>query len=256
MNSEEKIIDMVAMVYREFDITDVPIDCEAVIISLGYKLIPYSALSSSKQRACIRISSDAFISGSAIFYNDCEIPKRIRFSLMHELGHALLGHKAGSPEEEHEADTFASWMLVPRVGLCLCDQLTTSTLSERYDVSLAAAGYVLRDYPDWLHRASDDPYPGERVLAEQLSVQRKMALKEEAATYKQQMLREGSEKRTIIRLDPFIPKSRTIKGQLREISKRKCFLKALADRYDLDLPELLMEQQRVNYYYGYGLKVM
>ncbi len=252
MNTEEKIIDTVATIYKELDIIEVPIGCESIIISLGYKLIPYSSLSNSKQRACIRISGDAFISGSSIYYNDVELHHRVRFSLMHELGHAILGHRSGSPEEEHEADTFASWMLCPRVDLCLCERLTTTELSDRYDISLSAAGYVLRDYPDWRRRASESPYAAEKALFEQLSISEKKAAIEEDKAYERCVLMERSERRPIIYLEPFIYKSSTLKGQLREYAKRIKYLKNLAERFDLELPELLLEQQRVNYYYSYA----
>ena len=251
MLSEEKIINTVSAIYRNLDITEFPIDCKAIIISLGYKLIPYSALSYSKQRACIRISSDAFTAGSNIYYNDTEPPRRIRFTLMHELGHAVLGHKSGSPEEEHEADTFASWMLCPRVDLCLCEHLTTSELSNRYDISLTAAGHVLREYPIWQCRASESPYAAEKELSEQLSIFAKKEAKEVAEAYKKCILKERSELRPLIRLEPFIYKSHTLRGQLREYAKRINYLKNLAEHFDLELSELLLEQQRVNYYYRY-----
>ena len=40
-------------------------------------------------------------------------PARLRFTLAHELGHRVLGHRDSTPAEEREADCFASHLLCP-----------------------------------------------------------------------------------------------------------------------------------------------
>ena len=63
---------------------------------------------------------------------------RHRFSIAHELGHAILGHRHDETEvAEQEANAFAGALLVPRAWLKDdIDTFTTvSTLSERYEVS-------------------------------------------------------------------------------------------------------------------------
>ena len=55
-----------------------------------------------------------------IFYNKNEPPYRVRFSIMHEFGHYILGHNIGSSrsddiyrKQELEANYFAAQMLMP-----------------------------------------------------------------------------------------------------------------------------------------------
>ena len=258
MNTDEKIISMVAMVYRECDITDVPIDCQSVIEALGYDLIPYSCLSYGKRKACRKISEDAFTAGGAIYYNDTEaFYTRVRFSLMHELGHLLLGHTSDDHLKEQEADAFASWMLVPRVDLELCHRIEVSEVAQRYDISLTAARYIVYTYNSWLSRSRFYLSPAERILAEQLSIKAKMREKESEEErrrilkdiYKPRPLESPWSQQRILRLEPYRVKSKTLRGQLREISKRRRYLERLSLSYDIDLSELLLEQSRVNYYY-------
>lgn len=259
MNSEEKIIGMVAMVYRECDITDVPIDCQGVIEALGYDLIPYSRLAQSKRQACRKISEDAFTAGGVIYYNDTEdFYTRIRFSLMHELGHLLLGHTAEDPFREQEADTFASWMLVPRVDLELCHRIEVSEVANRYDISLTAAKCIVNTYDGWFSRARFYLCPGERILTEQLSIKKKRAIKK-AEDERRRIFNDVCRIRPsespwsqqgVLKLEPFRPKSKTLKGQLRELAHRRNYLKEFCYIYGLDFEEVMLDQARVDHYYA------
>ncbi len=259
MNAEKQIIKMVALVYRECDIIDVPIDCQAVIETLGYDLIPYSRLARSKRQACRKISEDAFTAGGTIYYNDTEaFYTRIRFSLMHELGHLLLGHTVDDPFREQEADTFASWMLVPRVDMELCRVMDAAEVAGRYDISLSAARCVINDYDRWRCHSRYGLFRAEEVIAEQLSIETKKARKK--ACEARRMIRSNVYKmdpehspwrqhKAIIKLEAFRPKSKTINGQLRELAQRRKHLRALSQMYGLDFDELMLEQARVDHYY-------
>ena len=259
MNSEEKIIEMVAMVYRECDIIDVPIDCCAIIEALGYDLVPYSCLSRSKRLACRRISEDAFTTGGTIYYNDTEaFYTRVRFSLMHELGHLLLQHSDSDTLREQEADTFASWMLAPRVDLELCQKIEVSEVAGRYDISLTAARYIVNTYDVWLSRTRFSLSPAERALAEQLSIKKKRAIKkaedERRRIFNDVCRIRPSEspwsQQRVLRLEPFRPKSKTLKGQLRELAHRRNYLKEFCYIYGLDFEEVMLDQARVDHYYA------
>ena len=58
------------------------------------------------------------------------------------------------------------------------------------------------------------------------------------------------ERKPVISLSPFKPKSRTLKGQLREYARRKEYLRWLSEEYDLDFEGLIIEQEWANLYYG------
>lgn len=117
-----------------------------------------------------QISDEAFScetsTGYVIFYNDdtnFKLPRRIRFTLAHELGHILLGHfdnhkgflsrngfDIADPVREKEADIFASELLVPKGLVAIgCSQ---TEIVDKFDISEDAAYYALKtktQYP-WL----------------------------------------------------------------------------------------------------------
>lgn len=49
-----------------------------------------------------------------MFYDARANPRRMRYTIAHELGHILLNHRMEEPWEEREADYFASQLLAPR----------------------------------------------------------------------------------------------------------------------------------------------
>ena len=60
---------------------------------------------------------------------------RYNFSVAHELGHIVLKHTGTSPEEEREADTFASHLLVPRPVLSCIRHTNITDLCATFGVS-------------------------------------------------------------------------------------------------------------------------
>lgn len=50
-----------------------------------------------------------------ILYNQEKYDPRMRFTILHEIGHIRLGHKKHGPVEENEADFFAAQLLAPNV---------------------------------------------------------------------------------------------------------------------------------------------
>lgn len=84
-----------------------------------------------------------------VYYNSANNLGRIRFSLMHELGHYMLGHSGTSQENEDEADCFASYILAPRVAINYYQCSTADQLHDRFGLSYAAANRTLIDYNTW-----------------------------------------------------------------------------------------------------------
>jgi Zn-dependent peptidase ImmA (M78 family) len=85
-----------------------------------------------------------------IFYNESEALYRIRFSIMHELGHYLLGHKLNLNLEddlygvqEIEANCFAAQVLMPEQLLRVCSKrgktLSDDFIIRSFEVSREAA---------------------------------------------------------------------------------------------------------------------
>lgn len=89
-----------------------------------------------------------------IFYRETQSPRRIRFTLAHELGHLILGWHIGTAQcsidmgtagrspDEREADTFAASLLIPN----------------RWVASLLAEGIGISDVVRRLEEADVSPY--------------------------------------------------------------------------------------------------
>lgn len=81
---------------------------------------------------------------ATILYNEDIISnERKRFTIAHEIGHIVLGHKKHSINNEKEADTFASQLLLPH---CVLEQLvklgksiTETYLKDKFGLSNEAA---------------------------------------------------------------------------------------------------------------------
>lgn len=84
------------------------------------------------------------IKKATILYNENIVSnERKRFTIAHEIGHIVLGHKEHSDNNEKEADTFASQLLLPH---CILEELvrcgkvvTESYLKEKFGLSNEAA---------------------------------------------------------------------------------------------------------------------
>ena len=136
-------------VYVECDIRSFPIDCFKILRHYNFRIYTYAQLLAANPRLyemCRKYSDDAFRYQNIICYNQQSHEKRIRFSLMHELGHYILGHKEDSDENEDEADYFASCMLAPRIAILKTGCGTAEDIHDQFDVSYAAANRILSDF--------------------------------------------------------------------------------------------------------------
>ena len=112
---ERKVVDL----YIEQDIHSFPLDPFKILEKRGYKLIPFSKFGIEACPELVNDDNDAFSFYSPeykthlIIYNDEKPLQRIRFTLMHELGHIDLGHKGESDLARREADAYAGYALAP-----------------------------------------------------------------------------------------------------------------------------------------------
>lgn len=146
----EKILE----IYKECNITSFPIDCAAILKHYGYKVLTYKELQSKNEelyRLCSLLSDDAFSDRvlRIVAYNHKTNAGRIRFSLMHELGHIILSHTSHSQANENEADYFASNILAPRPVIFRANAHTADAIHEKFGLSYAAANIALDDYKHW-----------------------------------------------------------------------------------------------------------
>lgn len=136
------ILTKVLEVYDTCDVFLFPIDCLYIINKLNIKAVPYSSLSIDKQTVLKEVSTDSYRIGNTIYYNDdrSELVKgRIRFNLMHELGHIVLDHLEESDYNEDCANWFAGEILAPTVIVNECfniyNQSARSSITKAFNIS-------------------------------------------------------------------------------------------------------------------------
>lgn len=156
------------------DVKRFPLDCFKILSCYGYKIYPYSRIKKENPelyQMCIRYSEDAFHIGSKrlIAYNDAKPRGRIRFSLMHELGHHILEHRHDIPSNEWEADYFANNLLAPRIVLYYARLKRIREISDLFEMSVSAAYYAAQDFSEWCREVCIyGMHPYDRSLYRQL----------------------------------------------------------------------------------------
>ena len=144
----DKIKYAVYSIYVKCDISQLPFDCFDILNAKGYQCKKYSQLTENKYEACMLLSPDSCTIGNTIYYNDKKSKRRIRFSLMHELGHIEL-----NTEDEAEANLFSSNILCPSIALYFAKLNNIREISNLFNISLECAKYAKEFYEKWLYSA-------------------------------------------------------------------------------------------------------
>lgn len=150
--NRETMNGLILKVLKDCDIRSFPIDCFKILDRYGLKYFKYSELEEPLHSICFKFSEDSLNYEEKICYNEKKAPGRIRFSLMHELGHVLLNHGSfHSDEMEQDANSFASNILAPRIVIHHADCKNENDVSKLFDVTFECARYAFQDYRRW-HR--------------------------------------------------------------------------------------------------------
>jgi Zn-dependent peptidase ImmA (M78 family) len=144
---------MTFLIFQRCGIKKFPFDCLEILDDLGIKVIKYSELSKRKQEMCFKCSDSAFLFDFDIYYNDNESDQRIKFSLMHELGHIMLGHKEHTAENEKAANFFAKNMLAPPIAIHYAKTTIIKDIASLFDITLSFASNAIDYYKKW-HNAT------------------------------------------------------------------------------------------------------
>lgn len=151
-----KIETVVVELFIKLKIGTYPIDPFDIIQKLGFVLRKYSELSLYEQ---IKLRSkdldatscfDPELKTFVICYDDEKYPRRVRFTLMHEVGHILLGHKEESELAKRMANYFAAYSLAPSpiIGVYKCHD--ACDVADNFVVTDECAFYSFRRYSNWL----------------------------------------------------------------------------------------------------------
>ena len=174
----EKIKQLVADTIIDADIRDYPFNVFEVAKSLEIEIKSYQSQSDKKCNECFKQSDDGFTvlaeysthSKWIIYYNENMSEQRIRFTVMHEIGHIVLNHSESSDVTEKEANFFAKYILTPPCilhVLCLKDCVE---IMERFNVSMQVATNALNYYHNWMSFGCQFYTDYEEVILNNISV--------------------------------------------------------------------------------------
>lgn len=139
-------------VFQSCNIISFPFNCYDVLNNYDLNVFSYNSFNEEFKEYCLLCSDDAYSFKDKIFYNPSMPKRRIRFSLMHELGHYLLKHGENrSPEEESEANYFASNILMPRMAIHYSRIHNIKELANLFDISLECMEYSYNNYTKWIY---------------------------------------------------------------------------------------------------------
>lgn len=145
-----------------------PIDPFVIAKALGIHLHTYAELKERGEELSYKYSIDGYSSYKNelewhIYYNEKMPPARIRFTIMHEIGHFQLGHiKIGTNNEteEAEANYFAKYALAPSViihkNLYPC--VNPERIQNMFLISKEASVYAYSLYLKWLKKFKETGY--------------------------------------------------------------------------------------------------
>ncbi|MDE6434652.1 MAG: ImmA/IrrE family metallo-endopeptidase [Lachnospiraceae bacterium] len=156
--------------YKELRIRDTAFDVFDVANRKGYRLIAYSKLKRSKREYLRANGYDAInyyderYKCFVIIYDDKPSLQRQRFSIMHEIGHILLGHKQESDLARIQANYFAAYALAPNPLIHFYDIEDYVELAETFNISQECAMLCAYRYNNWLQFGSQDFLPYENDL--------------------------------------------------------------------------------------------
>lgn len=150
--SHHSLMEKIVSIYKECNIESFPLECHSVILHYGFRIYTYEELKKQNMRLyelAAKYSKDSFTFSDIIAYNDKQSRCRVPFSLMHEFGHYILGHKEETLENEDEADTFASHILAPRILIHKYGYQTADQIHDTFGLSYAASNRALASYKKW-----------------------------------------------------------------------------------------------------------
>lgn len=153
----EYIKEEVINLFERYAIRCVPISGFEIATKMGVRLVSYSVLSEQKRWAALKLSPDGFFwepgdGREYIFYNDSVDYERTNMTILHELGHDVLGHYEGmSPDVmEAEAAFFAKYAAAPPPLVHCLNLKSPKEISVSFRISYTAALNALNYYRKWL----------------------------------------------------------------------------------------------------------
>ncbi len=162
--------------FTRYDVKCIPINGFEIASKMGVIVVPYSSLSTKKLEIAYTISQDGFYAEHGdgkeyIFYNDSCGYRRSNMTILHEIGHAVLGHTEETDHDvaEAEAGFFAGYALAPPPLIHKLTDKTVLCISETFDISYESALYAFNRYMKWINYGPHQYMNYEVVLLNQIT---------------------------------------------------------------------------------------
>lgn len=148
---EEKVVSL----YKELNITKVPIDPFNIAKQKGFIVKPFSQFNKDLYGILLRDKKDKIdgishydpdLKTFVIYYDENQVIQRIRFTIMHEIAHIEMGHKQESELARKIADYYAAYSLAPSplIWHFKCEDFID--VSTQFDISTQCADYCFSRY--------------------------------------------------------------------------------------------------------------
>ena len=158
----EEIKKRIISIFVEYGVKTLPIDCFNLAKTMGFTLIPYSSLSKKKLKMIHRLSGGEGLTiamfeseKKLIFFDDSTCEGRQRFTILHELGHYVLGHREESEIANAQANFFAKYAIAPLPIVHVNQVRSRDEIVEMFGTSKECAINVLDAYNKWLDNTSE-----------------------------------------------------------------------------------------------------
>jgi hypothetical protein len=177
----DEIKQEVLFLYEECEVHTYPIDCFAIATKLYYVLRPYSSLDCDEYARALRTDPDGYskvevnpatgMNQYVIYYNDNALLGRMRWTILHEIGHIYLGHHDHPDEslseiEEAEAEFFAKYAIANPPLICISHCQGPEDIEATFETSHTAAVFLFDYFKKWLYYGPQDYLPFERQIIE------------------------------------------------------------------------------------------
>ena len=155
----EEIKYEVVSLFDKAELKLIPVDVCALAKFLNIKLIKFSELPPNLIRAALALSNEGGLKfkmvdnqnneNQCILYNNSHPIGRQRFSILHEIGHVVLGHKQDSVLADAEADFFAKYAIAPPMLIDLIKPSDFMDVANAFGLSKECAYNSMNYYDKW-----------------------------------------------------------------------------------------------------------
>ena len=167
----EEIKAEVTELYQRCECDTIPVDPLMIAAKLDVNIVRYSSLGEEGEAAALKRSPNGFkldlkrpdgTRTQLIYFNDHHPTGRRRFTLLHEIGHVVLGHLQESAVAEAEANFFAKFAAAPPSLVHVIGPSDYMDIADAFGLSAECALNSWNYYHRWLRTNSDKAY--ERTL--------------------------------------------------------------------------------------------